>query len=315
MSRLRGKLFLVTGGAGFIGSHVVEQLLTSGAKVRVLDNLSSGSRENLAEVFDKIELIVGDITDSTTVKQAVQGVEGIFHLAAKTSAPGSIESPVEYHTTNVLGSLHVIEAARFQKTPLVFSSSAAVYGDTETIPVGEKTECEPLSPYGLQKLEVEGYLRLFAEEIPSYCLRYFNVYGPRQDPSSSYSGVISRFCEAISEGRDITIYGNGEQTRDFIFVEDVARANLLAMDGAVAGARQLNVGTGTEISLNHLATLLMNLCRRDVAIKQEPARKGDIFRSASNSTAAKTEIGFSAQTDFAGGLQKTLASLRLKAQL
>ncbi|MEI7851114.1 MAG: NAD-dependent epimerase/dehydratase family protein [Kiritimatiellales bacterium] len=224
--------YLVTGGAGFIGSHITDTLVEQGHDVVVLDDLSSGHKANLSEVWNKIEFIEGDICDAATCLKAAEGCDGIFHEAALVSVPDSINRPRDNHDINITGTLNILEAARQQGVKrVVFASSAAVYGDNPELPKREDMLPEPKSPYALAKLTGEYYLKVYAEcfGLETVALRYFNVFGPRQDPSSMYSGVISIFSERIKKGLPITIYGDGEQTRDFVNVADVVSANLLAM--------------------------------------------------------------------------------------
>lgn len=225
--------YLVTGGAGFIGSHIVDALVAGGHTVVVLDNLSSGHRENLAGVAGAVEFIEGDIRHAETCLQAAQGCDGIFHEAALVSVPDSINRPRDNHDINITGTLNVLEAARQQGVRrVVLASSAAVYGDNPELPKREELLPEPKSPYALAKLAGEYYLKVYAEcfGLETVALRYFNVFGPRQDPSSMYSGVISIFAERVKKGLPITFYGDGQQTRDFVNVADIVQANLLAMN-------------------------------------------------------------------------------------
>jgi UDP-glucose 4-epimerase len=229
---------LVTGGAGFIGSHLVEALVSRGDRVRVLDDLSSGRLENLESCPGDVEVLLGDVRDRAAVERAMDGVDAVFHEAAIVSVARSFTEPVLVDGVNVGGSVNVLAAARRLGVGLVvFASSAAVYGDTEVLPVGESTPASPCSPYGVGKLAVEGYAGCLADAggPATVCLRYFNVYGPRQDPSSEYSGVIARFISRAAAGETLTIYGDGAQTRDFVYVGDVVQANLLAL--AAAGGR------------------------------------------------------------------------------
>jgi len=306
------KTFLVTGGAGFIGSHIVDALVEKGHKVRVLDDLSMGFLSNLEQVRDKIEFVQGSILDEGLVNEMARGCHGIFHLAAVTSVPQSLEEPIFVHKVNALGTLTVIEAARKAGARVVFSSSAAVYGDDPALPKKEGMATFPISPYGVQKLMGEHYLRNFHSlfGLQGFCLRYFNVYGPRQNPSSHYSGVITIFCNRALAGEPIRIFGNGDQTRDFVYVSDVVRANLCAMDADGADARPLNVGTGNSVNLTALATLIREAAGSSSPIEYTDPRPGDIVHSRCDPSNAEQAIGFKAQVPMEIGLKKTIEFFR-----
>lgn len=302
------KRFLVTGGAGFIGSHIVDALVARGDEVRVLDDLSMGFRLNLEQVKDQIEFVEGSILDESLVNRLAEGCDGVFHLAAVTSVPQSVDDPIFVHKVNALGTLTVIEAARKAGARVVFSSSAAVYGDDPTLPKTEDLPTFPISPYGVQKLMGEHYLRNFHQlfGLPGFCLRYFNVYGPRQNPSSHYSGVITIFCNRALAGEPIRIFGDGEQTRDFVFVSDVVQANLCAMAAENANASPLNVGTGASVNLTELAKLIKDAAGSKSAVEYAEARPGDIVHSRSNPSNTAKAIGFEAQVRMEDGLKKTI---------
>jgi len=304
-------LCLVTGGAGFIGSHLVEALLTCGDQVRVLDNLSTGYQKNLSGVIDKIEFIKGDIGDPATVEQAVKGINLIFHLAGMVSVPKSMENPIEAELTNTVGTLNILQATKAAGVRrVIFSSSCAVYGDEPTLPKAETAFIRPKSPYAVSKLNAEAYCRLFNDTLglETVIFRYFNVFGPRQDPSSVYSGVISIFVDKLS--RDIApfIYGDGEQTRDFVFVSDVVRANLLAAEVSAAAGKTFNIGAGHEISINRLYKSLSHILGRNLSPVYNSARPGDIVRSYSNPALAQLVLGWLAQVPFETGLQALVKS-------
>jgi nucleoside-diphosphate-sugar epimerase len=302
---------LVTGGAGFIGSHVVRALLDAGAEVRVLDNFSTGARENL-EGLD-VEVRVGDIRDAEACGRACEGVDVAFHLAAYISVPGSVADPVLADSINVTGAMNVLLAARDRGARrLVFSSSAAVYGDTPIVPTPEDTLPKPLSPYGLEKLYGEHLARLFFElyGLETVCLRYFNVYGPRQNPRSEYAAVIPKFIERLLAGQTPTIYGDGGQTRDFLFVEDVARANLLAAEAQGVAGEVFNVAGGSAISVNELAEALARAVGSSRAAEHGPARAGDIRHSCADTSKARRRLGFEPRFGLADGLARTVAFVR-----
>lgn len=302
--------YLVTGGAGFIGSHIVDALLQRGDRVRILDDFSTGHDRNLAASRLQAEIIHGSILDWDILSEAAKGCEGIFHLAAVVSVPRSITEPRFVHDVNSTGTLQVLEAAKVQGAKVVLSSSAAVYGQPPAKVLTEDTPTRPISPYGVQKLSLEGYANSYSElfKIPIANLRYFNVFGPRQDPSSPYSGVISIFLDRIRQGLPITIYGDGEQTRDFVYVEDVVQANLLAM-GARQSALTLNVGTGRSATLNELVETLFEVTGNQVEINYEKVRAGDIRDSICSVELIEKLLGFQPKVDLKSGLGRTFTSL------
>jgi UDP-glucose 4-epimerase len=305
---------LVTGGAGFIGSHLTERLLDLGHEVRVLDNFSTGRRENLAFARGRAALEVreGDLRDGADVRRAVAGVDGIFHQAALVSVPRSIAEPALSFEINAAGTLGLFEAARQAGVRrIVYASSAAVYGDAESPPLRETMTPRPLSPYGLDKLYTEQLGTLYASlyGLVAVALRYFNVFGPRQDPGSPYSGVISIFVDRLRRGEAPTIYGDGEQTRDFVYVLDVVEANLASMWGHLEGFRTFNVGRGEHLSLNGLVALLQDLMEVRVSVRYAPARAGDIRHSQADISAIATTLGFAPQWDVKRGLAALVRSL------
>jgi nucleoside-diphosphate-sugar epimerase len=298
-------LFLVTGGAGFIGSHIVEALLRKKHQVRVLDDFSSGKQENLPADPD-LEILKGDIRDSEAVTRAVAGVDGVFHEAALVSVPKSIEHPEDSFEINAKGTLNVFQAARNAGVRrVVCASSAAVYGDKTELPLAESVVPRPLSPYGLDKLYGEQlaalYSTLYGQEI--FALRYFNVFGPRQDPSSPYSGVISVFANCLKSGRQATIFGDGEQTRDFVYVGDVVEANLKAMSAAFHGFRAFNVGCGRQTSLNNLYAELQRLIGSSIPPAYAAPRAGDIRHSLADISLIQRELGYAPAFNLSEGLR------------
>lgn len=303
---------LVTGGAGFIGSHLAVALLRRGDQVRVLDNLSSGQRANLDGL--PVELVVGDVRDWETVRQAVQGCDLVFHQAALVSVPRSLAEPRLNHDVNVTGTFHVFEAARQAGIRrVVFASSAAVYGDAPALPASEADRPVPLTPYAVAKLANEQlaavYTRSYGTEFVG--LRYFNVFGPRQDPTSPYSGVLSIFCRAAVAGEGVTIYGDGRQTRDFVYVSDVVAANLAAANLAhVDETAVYNVGCGQQISLLEVVVQLRASTGQPLPASHAPARQGDIRHSLADTSQAAARLGFRAQTSFPAGLRETVAWFR-----
>jgi UDP-glucose 4-epimerase len=299
---------LITGGAGFIGSHLVESLLERGHAVTVLDNLSSGHLSNLTHLLDRITFIEGDIRDPGAVGAASQGCEIIFHQAAMVSVPQTVQEPVESAMVNDIGTLTVLEAAHKNRVKrVVLASSCAVYGDEPTLPKKEAMTLNPMSPYAVQKMGGEYYARLYDAlyGVETVCLRYFNVYGPRQDPSSPYSGVISIFLTRAAEEKEPIVYGDGDQSRDFIFVKDVVRANLLAAYTPGISGSVFNIGTGHAISVNHLWDSICKLGGVQMAAVHEPGRAGDIRHSLADIARAKEHLGFSPEYPFEDGLALT----------
>jgi nucleoside-diphosphate-sugar epimerase len=305
---------LVTGGAGFIGSHIVEELLQRGDDVRVLDNFSTGKKENLDGLPGMAEVLEGDLRDPEVVKAAVRAMDVVFHLAAFISVPQSIEDPETCFAVNVGGTVNLLEAARQAGIrKVVISSSTAVYGNTNVFPTDEETSPQPLSPYAVSKQVNELYARLYSKtfNLPVTPLRYFNVYGPRQRPDSDYAAAIPIFIRQLVTGQPITIYGDGTQSRDFIFVKDVARANLLATEADTCG-EPINICTGCESSLLDLLEELSELSPTNPQVRFEAARAGDIYRSAGSPVKATRVLGFKAETSFSDGLKQTVEWMKNK---
>lgn len=309
-----GASVLVTGGAGFIGSHLVDGLLERGARVRVLDDLSTGHRENLAHVADRVELIVGDIRDTAVCQRACDGVSFVFHQAALGSVPRSIADPSTSIDVNVGGTTNVFAAARDAKvTRVVYASSSSVYGDSTILPKREGQEGLPLSPYALSKKVDEQLSDLFTRcyGMQLVGLRYFNVYGPRQDPNGPYAAVVPRFFDACMVGKAPTIYGDGLQSRDFTFVGDVVRANLLAASAPASSCgRAYNIGAGGTTSVKELADTICRLTACPVKPVYEPPRAGDVPFSQADVTSARDLIGFEATIQLAEGLERTMPARR-----
>lgn len=305
-----GYRVLVTGGGGFIGSHLVRALAQRGDQVRVLDNGSSGSPERIADVREEVEWVDGDVRDQESVRRASAGAEVIFHQAALASVPQSIADPLAAQAVNVLGTLHILQAAREQGVRrVIFASSCALYGDDPMLPKVETMCPMPLSPYAVQKLAAESYCRIWPTlfGLETVTLRYFNVFGPAQDPHSQYAAVIPRFITAALDHRAPTIYGDGEQSRDFIYVEDVVRANLLAADatGAVGGV--FNIGGGRSTTLNELIAWLRQITGREITPQHMSSQPGDVRASLADCSNARARLGFMPQIELAEGLAHTVA--------
>jgi len=313
---VRGRSVLVTGGAGFIGSHLVRALVADGYAVRVLDNLSTGQYARFAGIERKVDFQEGDIRNAVACRNASRGVDTVFHLAAYVSVPGSVRDPVTADAINISGTLNVLLAARDSGVRrLVFSSSSAVYGDTEVLPTPEDTLPKPMSPYGVEKLYGEQMARLFSRlyGLETTCLRYFNVYGPGQNPESEYAAVVPKFITRMLEGKPPTIFGDGEQTRDFLFVGDVVRANLLAANADKAGGEVFNVAGGSSTSLNALHSVLAGILGVKKKAEYGPARQGDILHSSAAVRRAREVLGFTPAHDLRFGLEKTVEFYRSAA--
>ncbi|MCB9740492.1 MAG: SDR family NAD(P)-dependent oxidoreductase [Deltaproteobacteria bacterium] len=304
---------LVTGGAGFIGSNTVDHILAAGHRVRALDDLSSGHLRNLDAARnsgDRFSFAEADIRDADAVTAAMDGITHVLHLAAQVFVPTSIEQPVFSGAVNIAGFLNVLDAARRAGVQrFVYASSAAVYGMPDALPVRESTPPSALSPYALEKLVNDQYAALFGTLYGVSCcgLRYFNVYGPRQDPRSAYSGVISKFCERVAAQAPVTIFGDGKQTRDFVSVRDVARANLAALQSETSGV--VNVATGSSVDLLELLQTLAALVGRTIAPEFAPGRSGEVRHSAVDPARMRDELGLTALTSLHDGLRTLLHSL------
>jgi len=316
---MTSSLVCVTGGAGFIGSHVCDLLIERGHRVVVVDDLRTGKRANLARHLDQgsLELVVADVAEGlfaplAPVTARWGRVDRVIHLAAQVSVVASLANPLVDVHVNYRGTVQALEYARATGAGrLVFASSAAVYGDAAVPPVAEDARTQPLSPYGVDKLASEHMLHVYAavHRLPSVALRFFNVYGPRQDPSSPYSGVISIFADRAAAGRELMIFGDGEQTRDFVYVGDVARAVVDASFADLPGSSICNVGTGRFTTVNELARIVVDLCGGKSQIRHAEARAGEILRSHAAVDRAAERFGFRARTALADGLRETLRSV------
>ena len=300
--------YLVTGGAGFIGSNTVDELVRRGDSVVVLDDLSSSREENLGEIRNKITFIKGSITDIEVVRKAMHEAEFVLHLAARTSVPRSVKDPLETNKINIEGTLNVLVAAKELKVKrVVFAASSSAYGETPTLPKVESMQPEPISPYGVSKYVGELYGQTFGRcyGLETVSLRYFNIFGPRQDPSSPYSGVLAKFCTAFLEDTQPVVFGDGEQTRDFTYVDNAVQANLLACAASQVSGKVFNVGCGARISLNQVLRALRQITGKTLETQYDPPREGDIRDSQADISAAKAVLRYDPQVGFEDGLART----------
>jgi nucleoside-diphosphate-sugar epimerase len=300
--------YLVTGGAGFIGSHLAEALVGRGHTVRIVDNLAGGKRENLAHVGG-IEFLEGDLADMPIAEQAVRGADYVLHQAAIPSVPRSVADPLTSNRANITATLNLLVAARDARIKrLVYAGSSSCYGNAAALPKHEEMTLNPLSPYALQKVVGEQYCRMFTQlyGLETVSIRYFNVFGPRQDPGSPYSGVISLFSTALLEGRPPTIYGDGEQTRDFTYVTNVVDGVLRACDAPNVAGEAINVATGGRISLNELLRVMQKIVGTSLQPVYAEARQGDVTDSQADISKARTRLGYEPTVDLEDGLRRTL---------
>ncbi|HET6879225.1 MAG TPA: SDR family oxidoreductase [Pirellulales bacterium] len=310
------RTFLVTGGAGFIGSHIATALVDRGDRVRVLDNLSTGHRANVAHLGSKIELIQADLTDHAAVARAVEGVECVFHQAALASVPRSIEAPLDTNAACVTGTVTLLDAARRAGVRrLIYAGSSSAYGDEPSSPKRETDLPNPISPYGAAKLAAEYYCRAFTATygLETVVLRYFNVFGPRQDPASPYSAVIPLFITALLAGKRPTVYGDGHQSRDFTYVDNIVHGNLLAADAPAAGGQVVNIANGRATSLLELLRQLNSLLKTEVEPIHAPPRPGDIRESMAGISLARKLLGYQPQVSFEEGLERSIDYYRSRA--
>ena len=299
---------LVTGGSGFIGSNLVRALLARGDSVRILDNFSTGNRENLADIQDDVELVEGELRSYERVHNAVRGAEIVFHQGALPSVPRSVQDPLTTGAVNVEGTLNVLLAARDEGVRrVIFASSSSVYGNSGTLPRKESAATDPIAPYAVAKLAAERYCVSFSRvyTLETVALRYFNVFGPRQDPTSQYAAVVPRFIAAIAAGRPVSIYGDGTQSRDFTFVANVVQANLLAAEVEGVSGTVVNVATGSPVTVNQLAETIGRLLGRSVEVQRLPNRAGDVLHSWADLTEATRLLGYEASVGLEEGLQRT----------
>jgi len=302
---------LVTGGGGFIGSHLAEALLKKGHGVRILDDFSTGKRENLIfeNNYPSLDIVEGDIRDLALCQKVMEGTDYVFHQAALPSVQRSVEDPLGSNAVNVGGTLNILLAARDAKVKRVmYASSSSIYGDTPTLPKREDMSLMPLSPYALQKYAGEQYCRLFSQlyGLETVSLRYFNVFGPRQDPNSVYSAVIPRFIEALLHRRSPIVYGDGEQSRDFTYIDNVVQANVLAMSAPRLQGEGVNIACGQRISLNQLLAILKKLIQSERPVVYEEARPGDVQHSLADISKAKDSLKYAPVVDIETGLRRTI---------
>jgi nucleoside-diphosphate-sugar epimerase len=300
--------YLVTGGAGFIGSNLVDELVQRGHGVVVLDNLSTGKEANLDSVRGQIDLRIGSIVDLPTVQSACKGVDYVIHLAARASVPRSVADPIETNSVNIDGTLNVLVAARDAKVRrLVYAASSSAYGESPTLPKNEMMPAAPISPYGVTKYVGELYAQVFGRVygLENASVRYFNVFGPRQDPTSQYSGVLSRFMFAVLRNEPPTIFGDGEQSRDFTYVDNVVDETLRACEAGCASGKVFNGGTGGRITLNEVVKLLEKITGKQIRAKYGPPRTGDILHSQADISLARKVLGYEPRILFEEGLRRT----------
>lgn len=306
---MNNKRILVTGGAGFIGSNLTRYLSETQNHVTILDDLSTGRKENIEDLLNKnkIEFVEGSITDLDLLQDTFQNIEYIFHEAALPSVPRSIKDPLTTNQVNINGTLNVLLAAKDQGVKkVIYASSSSVYGDTPTLPKLETMTPHPLSPYAITKLTAEYYCQVFTDvfHLPTVALRYFNVYGPRQDPSSQYAAVIPKFITSIMNNQSPIIYDDGEQTRDFTYIADVIQANILAAESNATGV--FNAAGGKQITINELANTIMKICGTTIEKTYTESRPGDIKHSHADSSKAHNTFGFTLQYDIEKGLKETI---------
>lgn len=303
------KRYLVTGGAGFIGSHIAEELVERGNKVRIIDNFLTGKRENIASFLDKIELIEGDIRDFSLCKRASDGVDFVLHQAALPSVPRSIEDPLMTNEINVKGTLNLLLASRDAGVKkFIFASSSSVYGDDPRLPKKEGEEGAPLSPYAISKLVGEMYCQVFSQiySLSTVCLRYFNIFGPRQDPYSQYSAVIPNFINKMVKEESPTIFGDGEQSRDFTYVANVVEANKLAVEAEDVSGEILNIACGERTTVNSLVIEINQILKKDIKAIYDKPRPGDVMHSYADISEAENVLKYKPLVSFTEGLKRTI---------
>lgn len=308
-------MYLVTGGAGFIGSHLVERLVRDGEEVRVIDNFVTGKRQNLNHQVRKIELVEGDILDLATVRKAMKGIRYVFHQAALRSVPLSVDDPLSTNEVNSQGTLNILLAARDEGVKrVIYASSSSVYGNSPELPKNEQQACFPISPYAVSKLAGENYSLVFNKVygLETISLRYFNVFGPRQDPASPYAAVIPRFISRALSGQALEVHGDGLQSRDFTYIDDVVEANILSSRAERCEGKVFNIACGEAHSLLDLIALLEKLLGKTLRIDYTPARSGDVRHTLADITRAGRQIGYHPMTTFEEGLVQTITYFKGK---
>lgn len=301
--------YLITGGAGFIGSHLVKHVLGTGGIVRIVDNLSTGSTERLNQVRDSVQLLTGDLSDNSVAAEAVKGVDYVLHQAAVPSVQRSVVDPISTNRSNITATLNLLENSRKAGVRrFVYAASSSAYGDTEVLPKNEEMPANPLSPYALQKWVGERYCKLYHElyGLETVSLRYFNVFGPAQDPYSEYSAVIPKFTTKLLAKEAITVYGDGEQSRDFTYIDNVVDANLLALRAPNAPGEVCNIGCGQRVTLNELIRILEELLGVKAQVIYAAAKPGDVRHSLADITKAARVLGYVPKTEIEEGLRKTI---------
>ena len=304
--------YLITGGAGFIGSHLVKHVLGAGGNVRVVDNLSTGFAKRLSQIRDSVQLVTGDLADNSVAAEVVQDVDYVLHQAAVPSVQRSVVDPVGTNRSNVTATLNLLENSRKAGVRrFVYAASSSAYGDTEVLPKSEDMPANPLSPYALQKWVGERYCKLYHElyGLETVSLRYFNVFGPGQDPYSEYSAVVPKFTTKLLAKEPITVYGDGEQSRDFTYIDNVIQANLLALRAPNAPGEVCNIGCGQRVSLNQLIQILEELLKVRAQVTYAPAKPGDVRHSLADITKATRVLGYVPETEVEEGLRKTVEAL------
>ncbi len=301
--------YLITGGAGFIGSNIAFEILKRGDKVRILDSFATGRKVNIEPILDQVELIDGDIRDYWTVAGAVEGVDYILHQAALPSVTRSVNNPLTSNAVNIDGTLNLLEAARQAEVKrVVYACSSSVYGESEVLPKVETMKSEPLSPYAVTKLAAEEYCKVYYRlyGLETVALRYFNIFGPRQDPDSQYSAVIPLFIKAVLRGKQPVIFGDGEQSRDFTYIGNAVSANLKACTAPNAAGRHYNIACGQRYTLNQTLEFICEIIGKEAKARHVNPRPGDIMHSLADIEAAKTDLGYTIEYDFKTGLKETI---------
>jgi nucleoside-diphosphate-sugar epimerase len=305
--------YLVTGGAGFIGSHIVNRLVREGAFARVVDNLSTGEIDRLDDFEGQIEFIKGDLADSAVSDRAVQNIDYVFHQAALPSVQRSVSDPVATHRANVTATLNLLESSRKATVRrFVYAASSSAYGDTEILPKNEEMSPNPLSPYALQKLIGEHYCKIYHALycLETVSLRYFNVFGPGQDPHSEYSAVIPKFITSLLAGKPLVVFGDGQQSRDFTFIDNIVEANLAALTSPNAPGKIINVGYGKQTTLNQIINLLKEIVGIQVSVEYRPARTGDVRHSLADISLARGVLAYQPKVGVQEGLKKTVEAIK-----